>query len=65
MAVPRRSHIDKYERKNTQCGLVNIWLSDHQMIFCTRKIEKEKVGGHKQISFRSSENYSVDKYKIS
>ena len=51
--------------KNTQCGLVNIWLSDHQMIFCTRKIEKEKVGGHKQISFRSSENYSVDKYKIS
>ena len=38
--------------KNTQYGLINIKLSDHQMIFCTRKIRKEKVGGHKQISFR-------------
>ena len=51
--------------KNTQCGLVNIGLSDHQMIFCTRKIIKEKVGNHKQISFRSSKNYSVDEYEIS
>ena len=33
------------------------------MIFCTRKIKKEKVGGHKQISFRSFKTYSVDKYK--
>ena len=32
------------------------------MIFCTRKIKKEKVGGHKQISFRSLKNYSLDKY---
>ena len=27
------------------------------MIFCTRKIKKEKVGGHKQISFRSFKDY--------
>ena len=27
------------------------------------KIEKEKVGGHKQISFRSFKNYSVDEYE--
>ena len=27
------------------------------------KIKKEKVGGHKQISFRSFKNYSVDKYE--
>ena len=40
----------------TQCGLVNIGLSDHQMIFCTRNIEKEKEGGHKQIPFRSFKN---------
>ena len=32
------------------------------MNFCTRKIKKEKASGHKQISFRSFENYSVDKY---
>ena len=33
------------------------------MIFRTRKIKKEKVGGHKQISFRSFKNYSVDEYE--
>ena len=33
------------------------------MTFCTRKTKKEKVGGHKQISFRSSKNYSVDEYE--
>ena len=33
------------------------------MIFRTRKIKKEKVGGHKQISFRSFKNYSIDEYK--
>ena len=49
--------------KITQCGLINIGLSDHQMIFCTRKIKKEKVGGHKQISFRSFKTYSVDEYE--
>ena len=49
--------------KITQCGIINIGLSDHQMIFCTRKIKKEKVGGHKQISFRSFKTYSVDEYE--
>ena len=47
----------------TQCGIINIGLSDHQMIFCTRKIKEEKVGGHKQIAFRSFKNYSVDEYE--
>ena len=47
--------------KITQCGLINIELSDHQMIFCTRKIKK--VGGHKRISFGSFKNYSVDEYE--
>ena len=47
--------------KITQCGLINIELSDHQMTFCTRKIKK--VGGHKRISFGSFKNYSVDEYE--
>ena len=33
--------------KITQCGLIDIGLSDHQIIFCKRKIKKEKEGGHK------------------
>ena len=47
----------------TQCGIINIGSSDHQMIFCTRKIKKDKVVGYKQISFRSFKNYSVDEYE--
>ena len=33
------------------------------MIFCTREIKKEKVGGHKQISIRSFKKYLVDEYE--
>ena len=33
--------------KIAQCGLINVGLSDYQMIFCTRKTKKEKVGVHK------------------
>ena len=43
--------------------MINIGLSDHQMIFCMRKIKKDKVGGHKQISFWYFKNYSVDEYE--
>ena len=49
--------------KVTQCGLINIGLSDHQMIFWKRKIKKENVGDHRQISFGSFKNYSVDEYE--
>ena len=36
-------------KKITRCELINIGLSDHEMIFFTRKVKKEKVGGQKQI----------------
>ena len=35
-------------------------LSDHQLIFCTRKIKRVKTRNHKQISFRSLKNYSKE-----
>ena len=49
--------------KMAQCGTNNIGLSDHQMILCTRKTRKEKIGDHKHISFRSYRKYLVDEYK--
>ena len=33
------------------------------MIFCGRKTNKEKLGIHKQISFRSFKKYSVEEYE--
>ena len=33
------------------------------MIYCTRKILKTKYNKHKELTFRSLRNYSVDIYK--
>ena len=38
----------------SQKGVINVGVSDHQLIFCTRKISKIKTGGdHKYLNFRS------------
>ena len=50
----------------SQKGVINVGLSDHQLMFCTRKNFKFKTGGlQKYINFRSLKNYRVDDYKKS
>ena len=50
----------------SQKGVINVSLSDHQLIFCTRKLSKFKTGGaHKYINFRSLKNYRLDDYQKS
>ena len=49
--------------KVSQQGILNVGLSDHQLIFCTRKITRIKSGSHKQIIFRSFKNYTIDGYE--
>ena len=45
-------------------GVINVGVSDHQLIFCTRKISRIKTGGdHKYLNFRSLKNYTADYYK--
>ena len=67
ISVPKLTLINhlltKRNEEIEQCGLINTGLSDHQMISCTTKIKRQKVGGHKQISFRSFKNYSVYEYE--
>ena len=47
-----------------QKGVINVGVSDHQLIFCTRKISKIKTGGdHKYLNFRSLKIYTADYYK--
>ena len=46
--------------KISQSGVVNVGLSDHQMIYCTRKIWKQKFKNHKDITIRSLKNYSQE-----
>ena len=47
----------------TQRRTLNVGLSDHQLIYCTRKITRIKTGGHKQIKFCSFKNYTIDGYE--
>ena len=46
-----------------QQGILNVGLSDHQLIYCTRKITRIKRGGRKQIKFCSFKNYTIDGYE--
>ena len=44
--------------------MINVGVSDHQLIFCPRKISRIKTGGaHKYLNFHSLKNYTADYYK--
>ena len=47
----------------SQSGVIDTAISDHSLIYCTRKIPKAKYNRHKEITFRSLKNYSPDVYK--
>ena len=51
------------EEKVRQSGVIDTSLSDHQLIFCTRKINRVKTNNYKQISFRSLKNYSIENFE--
>ena len=42
----------------SQSGVVDTSLSDHQLIYCTRKISRIKFNAHKYIRIRSLKNYN-------
>ena len=44
----------------SQSGVIDTGLSDHQLIYCTRKITRTKFNSHKNITIRSLKNYSQD-----
>ena len=52
-----------YPERVTQCRVIDISLSDHQLIFYTRKISRIKRGSHKQIQFRSFKHYTVNLFE--
>ena len=44
----------------SQKGVINVGVSDHQLIFCTRTISKIKIGGdHKYLNFNLSVSQGV------
>ena len=56
--------IASFPSRVSQKGVIDIGISDYQLIFCTRKISRLKTGGiHKYLNFRSFKNYTVDSYQ--
>ena len=53
----------KISERVTQQGIIDVGLSDHQLIFCTRKLSRIKRGTHKHTKFRSFKHYSADLFK--
>ena len=51
------------EEKISQSGVIDIGLSDHQMIFCTRKHTRPKSNTHSVVKYRSFKNYSKEQFK--
>lgn len=44
----------------SQSGLIDVGISDYQLIYCTKKTARIKSYFHKQITFRSLKNYSSE-----
>ena len=55
--------LSSYKERVTQCGVIDISLSDHELIYCTRKISGIKRGSHKQIQFCSFKLYMVNLFE--
>ncbi|KAL4221235.1 Alpha-(1 6)-fucosyltransferase [Mactra antiquata] len=50
------------ECKISQSGVLNVGISDHSAVFCTRKVTKEAINKHKNIKVRSLKRYSKDSF---
>ena len=49
--------------KISQKGVIDVGLSDHQMIYCTRKILRTKFNMNNQIRVRSLKNYTPELFR--
>ena len=52
-----------FPNRVSQQGVTDVGLSDHQIIYCTRKTSRIKRGTHKEITCRSLKYYSADIYE--
>ena len=52
-----------FPERVSQQEIIDVRLSDHQLIYCTRKFSRTKLGTHKQITFRLLKNYTAEAYK--
>ena len=49
--------------KISQSGVIDCNISDHQLIFCTRKITHNFIGKHNTVKLRSLKNYNKEAFQ--
>jgi hypothetical protein len=49
--------------KICQSGTIDVGLSDHLLIYCTRKVVKKQFKKHNTVSMRSLKKYSVEEFE--
>ena len=49
-------------QKVSQCGVIALGISDHDLVYCTRKTPSLKPNKHNDISVRSMKNYTKEKF---
>ena len=52
-----------FPNRVSQQVVIDVGLSDHQILYWTREISRIKRSTHKEIRFRSLKNYSADIYE--
>ena len=52
--------LNNSSEKASQKGVIDVGISDHQLIYCTRKIKRTKHNMHNQIQVRSLKKYSAE-----
>ena len=50
--------------KSSQKGVINVGISDHQLIYCTKKIKINNHNMHNQIQVRFLKKYSAEIFII-
>lgn len=48
------------KEKISQSGVVDTCISDHSLIYCTRKVHKSFINKHNTVTIRSLKNYNKD-----
>ena len=54
---------DSFPKRISQSGVIDVGVSDHQLLYCTRKPARSKNYCHKQTIFRSYKKYFPEIYK--
>ena len=48
------------EDKISQTGVLQLGISDHSLIYCTRRVVKAAINKHNTVKLRSMKNYDKD-----